>query len=792
MPQLDIVVSAIDETRAGLASAARGIDQTEKKVSRLGKASRLAGKAIGGIAVAGAGIAVGLGKELFDTAKELRELSAISNASGEALQVLGKIAESSGGSAEDVADAYREMQLRLTEASELASGPAVDALKILGLSLSDLEGLNADEQFDLLRDAISGVEDPAQRLFVAEELLGGAAERLNAVLNPTAAEFDSLADSTKRAGVISDEAIDGIGRLSDGYAMVKQRVLAFTADALVGLVDWIRSDVVPVMREWGEWIDKNLVPVLQRMREIAVAVFGAIQQGLDILAAAWRADWEGVRTTTEQVWETVRRVVLVTIEEIQAVIQRVARAISEWWEANWEDLARDTLEVMLAIRDGIRDAVEWIRELVIRVGEAIRVAWITDWEGIRTFTVGVWDAIRRAVDVTINEIRALIMAGLELLRSLWHADWTQIGKDTLVVLGNIRDTIRDIIERIHQIITTTVTAIRDAWQTDWYWIRTVTLAVWTAIQAAIDATIVAIKATIQATMSAIRTLWNADWANIRDETIATITTIYNIVSTTIQVIYTVVSTTIKAIHTAITTTINAIRTVWENDWGYVATITKLQLRAIWEIIKLTITVIKEFIVAAVKVLTTTFKVFWVTVRTGWAAAVVAWDKLIRPFLSAVATIWGTTWDVMLVAIRVLWTAITGVWRAGVATITGFVDRIVAAVQRIIDTARRAIDIVGKIPGAGAITSGIGKVGSALRIPGFAEGGIVTRPTLAVIGEAGPEAVVPLDRYNRGGGSSSGPMVANLILDRETIGQFIIERVNQGARAGELSVVAEFG
>lgn len=36
-------------------------------------------------------------------------------------------------------------------------------------------------------------------------------------------------------------------------------------------------------------------------------------------------------------------------------------------------------------------------------------------------------------------------------------------------------------------------------------------------------------------------------------------------------------------------------------------------------------------------------------------------------------------------------------------------------------------------------------------PALAAGGIVTRPTLAMIGEAGPEAVVPLSRYQRGGG-----------------------------------------
>ncbi|TAJ46282.1 MAG: hypothetical protein EPO52_17240 [Herbiconiux sp.] len=36
------------------------------------------------------------------------------------------------------------------------------------------------------------------------------------------------------------------------------------------------------------------------------------------------------------------------------------------------------------------------------------------------------------------------------------------------------------------------------------------------------------------------------------------------------------------------------------------------------------------------------------------------------------------------------------------------------------------------------------------VPALAEGGIVTAPTFALIGEAGPEAVVPLSQYNRGG------------------------------------------
>jgi len=56
--------------------------------------------------------------------------------------------------------------------------------------------------------------------------------------------------------------------------------------------------------------------------------------------------------------------------------------------------------------------------------------------------------------------------------------------------------------------------------------------------------------------------------------------------------------------------------------------------------------------------------------------------------------------------------------------------------------------VGKIAGAGIFGPIAGLLG---KIPGLADGGIVRGPTLAMIGEAGPEAVVPLDRMGGMGG-----------------------------------------
>lgn len=78
-------------------------------------------------------------------------------------------------------------------------------------------------------------------------------------------------------------------------------------------------------------------------------------------------------------------------------------------------------------------------------------------------------------------------------------------------------------------------------------------------------------------------------------------------------------------------------------------------------------------------------------------------------------------------------------------VTGKIDDVKAMFDRLIDFIRglpgRVTDaakgMFDGIPGAGSVGAIVGK------IPGFADGGIVTKPTLALIGEKGPEAIVPL-------------------------------------------------
>lgn len=69
-----------------------------------------------------------------------------------------------------------------------------------------------------------------------------------------------------------------------------------------------------------------------------------------------------------------------------------------------------------------------------------------------------------------------------------------------------------------------------------------------------------------------------------------------------------------------------------------------------------------------------------------------------------------------------------------------------------------------------------------RMPAFANGGIVNRPTVAMIGEAGPEAVVPLSRMGKSGGTYNITVNAGMGADGNAIGKQIVDAIKRYERA----------
>jgi phage-related protein len=131
-------------------------------------------------------------------------------------------------------------------------------------------------------------------------------------------------------------------------------------------------------------------------------------------------------------------------------------------------------------------------------------------------------------------------------------------------------------------------------------------------------------------------------------------------------------------------------------------------------------------------------------------------------------IWGTIWNGVMIIFDNTAGRIIGV-------VTGIIDavtRAIAAIKSLGD-----VPIPNPVSAIGGVVSGVaGAIGGAARRIGgilpFADGGLVMNPVVGLVGEAGPELVIPLDKLGQmGGGDTINVYVqGSVVSERDLIEQ----------------------
>ena len=207
--------------------------------------------------------------------------------------------------------------------------------------------------------------------------------------------------------------------------------------------------------------------------------------------------------------------------------------------------------------------------------------------------------------------------------------------------------------------------------------------------------------------------------------------------------------------------------IWKN-WDKIMIV----LQATLEFLKEKFKVVFEFIREIVK------KVF--TKITELYNSKLGWLLPAGPLIKAIiflAQNWDEIWAGIQATFKKVTDALIGTFRNVKGTILGIWDGMVAGIKGGINTVIRAINAF--IDGVNAIRINVPRISLPFGasaggfsvgldpidpIPELARGGIVTKPTLAMIGESGPEAVVPLGR----GGAGAG-MTINLVINGDING-----------------------
>jgi hypothetical protein len=123
-------------------------------------------------------------------------------------------------------------------------------------------------------------------------------------------------------------------------------------------------------------------------------------------------------------------------------------------------------------------------------------------------------------------------------------------------------------------------------------------------------------------------------------------------------------------------------------------------------------------------------------------------------LTTIKDIWTATWTDMSAFVGAIWGTIENTVKTGVNAVISAINAFINA----LDAIHISLPSIS-IPGTKLSTPAVNLGFSIPNIPMLAAGGFVTQPTLALIGEAGPEAVVPLS--SGFGGAGGQQIVINI-------------------------------
>ncbi len=252
----------------------KGLAAASARLKAFGASITALGAKLAGLGVTLALPFLGAAKLFADMGSDMLDMSQRTGVAVEALSELRYAAEQSGSGAEDLEKGLRTMSRNIIEAAR-GSAQAQRNLGRLGLTIADLTGLSPDQQFELIADRLSRIQNPANRATIAMEIFGRTGASLLPLLSTGAQGIQELRREANGLGLTMStqdaQAAEAFGdALSTLWKSLKQ--VAFMVGAALA----------PTLKQIAEWITRvaaNLAGWIDENREV-ITIIAAVVAGI--------------------------------------------------------------------------------------------------------------------------------------------------------------------------------------------------------------------------------------------------------------------------------------------------------------------------------------------------------------------------------------------------------------------------------------------------------------------------------------------------------------------------------
>lgn len=214
----------------------RGLSNVQARLVAFG---RIAAKAAAAAAVAIAGLTVASLRNIDIVTKQARSLGLTTRE----LQRMSLVANEAGVETGALSAMLGLMQRNIIELQR-GTQRQVETFQMLGLSIADLEGLSPEQQFEIIADALSRIEDPAQKTAAAMDIFGRSGRAAINMLDGYGEAVDNAAAFQERFGIAVDQTdAEQIEKSNDAMARL--------ASIFTGIGNVLAAKVAPFLENFA-------------------------------------------------------------------------------------------------------------------------------------------------------------------------------------------------------------------------------------------------------------------------------------------------------------------------------------------------------------------------------------------------------------------------------------------------------------------------------------------------------------------------------------------------------------
>lgn len=266
------LVTDITKMTGGLNQAVTGVQKLGTHVEATSKKIEAVGKTL---TAAFSVLALGaLGKEFLDFAGHVNDLSQRLKISTSTVQEWQAVFGASGVEIEAVAKASDQLTTKLVGGDKSAVG----ALQKMGLSIEALKAMKPEERFNTVADAVGKIQNVGEQLYASKTLFGKGGPELLAALDGHLSE--TIQRMRDMGIVIDEETIKAADDFGDQ--------LGYLGKQLLGIVAQIVGPLLPALSALGNvlsWLGRNVIgPVLNVAVKSAMTLLaGFVEVVTDVL-----------------------------------------------------------------------------------------------------------------------------------------------------------------------------------------------------------------------------------------------------------------------------------------------------------------------------------------------------------------------------------------------------------------------------------------------------------------------------------------------------------------------------